>query len=140
MSTVLHDVTPRGDHPSAIGEPAAEHPGLWSVVQRAHHARLIYPGGPDYRSLIVDYEVDGCGIEVELPMRDVVPGDLDECVVTMEILDDYLSMTVEHVHVVGRVQEWDGGAPGARCALGRPGVSGRVYTVVVRMLALHGEG
>jgi hypothetical protein len=138
MSAVLHDATP-GNRPSAVGEPAAENPGLWSIVQRAHHARLIYPGGPDYRSLIVDYEVDGCGIEVELPMRDVVPGDLDECVVTMEILDDYLSMMVEHVHI-GRVQEWDGGAPGARCTLGRPGVSGRVYTVVVRMLALHGEG
>jgi len=84
--------------------------------------------------------VDGCGIDVELPMRDVVPGDLDERVVTMEILDDYLSMTVEHVHIVGRVQEWDGGAPGARCALGRAGVSGRAYTVAVRLLELHGEG
>ena len=139
MSTVLHDATP-GDHLSTIGELAAEHPGLWSVVQRAHHARLIYSGGPDYRSLIVDYQVDGCGIDIELPMRDVVPGDLDERVVTMEILDDYLSMTVEHVHIVGRVQAWDGGAPGARCALGRRGVSGRAYTVAVRLLGLHGEG
>ena len=72
-------------------------------------------------------------------MLDVVPGDLDERVVTMEILDDYLSMTVEHVQVVGRVQEWDGGAPGARCALGRYGVAGRAYTVAVRPLALHSE-
>src|SRR6187402_1126049 len=110
MSIVLHDATPRVDHLSAIGEPAVEHPGLWLVVQRAHHARLVYSGGPDCRSLIVDYEVDGCGIKVELPIREVVPGDLDDRVVTMEILDDYLSMTIEHVHVVGRVQEWDGGA------------------------------
>ena len=139
MSAVLHNATP-GDHLSTVGELTAEHPGLWSVVQRAHHARLIYSGGPDYRSLIVDYRVDGCGIDVELPMRDVVPGDLDERVVTMEILDDYLSMTVEHVQIVGRVQEWDGGAPGARCALGRAGVSGRAYTVAVRLLELHGEG
>ena len=64
MSTVLYDVTP-GNRLSAIGESAVENPGLWSVVQRAHHARLIYPGGPDYRSLIVDYEVDGSGIEVD---------------------------------------------------------------------------
>jgi len=69
----------------------------------------------------VDYEVDGWGIEVEQPMREVVPGDLDERVVTMEILDYYLSMTVEHVHLYGRVQEWDGGAPGARCVRGGPG-------------------
>jgi hypothetical protein len=122
-----------------MGEPAAEHPGLWSVVQRAHHARLICSGGPDDRSLIVDYEVDGLGIEVELPMRDVVPGDLDERVVTMEILNDYLAMTAEHVHLVGRVQKWNGAAPGARCVQGRTGTEGRAYTVAVRLLELHGE-
>ena len=106
-------------------------------MQRAHHARLIYSCGPDCRSLIVVYEVDGCGVKVELPIREVVPGDLDERVVTMEILDDYLSMTVEHVHVVGRVRAWDGGAAGARRGLGGAGFP---YTVVVRLLALHGEG
>ncbi len=140
MSTVFDEVRPRGNHRSAIGEPAAENPGLWSVVQRAHRARLICSGGPDYRSLIVDYQVDGCGIEVELPMRDVVPGDLDDRVVTMEILDDYLAMTAEHVHVVGRVQTWDGGAAGARRVRARSGPPGRACTVAVRLLELHGEG
>jgi len=140
MSAVFDEVRPRGNHRSAIGEPATEHPGLWSVVQRAHHARLIYSGGPDYRSLIVDYQVDGCGIDVELPIRDVVPGDLDERVVTMEILDDYLSLTVEHVHVVGRVQEWDGGAAGARRAQGRSRVPGRVHFIAVQPLTLQAEG
>ena len=137
MSTVLHEARPRQNHRSASGEPAIEYPGLWSVVQRGHHARLTYSGGPDYRSWIVDYKVDGCGIEVALPMQDVAPGDLDEEVVTMEILDDYLAMTVEQVQLVGRVQEWDGGAPGARCVLGGPGGPG--YTIAVRLLALHSE-
>jgi len=140
MSTVLHDAKPQGNPRSTISEPAAEHPGLWSVVQRAHHARLICSGGPDYRSFIVDYEVDGCGIEVELPMREVVPGDLDGRVVTMEILDDYLSLTVEHVHVVGRVQEWDGGAAGARRARGRSRVPGGVHFIAVQPLTLQAEG
>ena len=139
MSTVLHEVRPGGTHQSAIGEPAADHPGLWSVVQRAHRARLIYPDGPDYRCLIVDYAVAGWGIEVDLPMREVAAGDLDEREVIMEILDDYLSMTVEQVHLVGRVQQWDGAAPGARCVLGRPGAPGRAYVIAVRLLALHGE-
>ena len=140
MSIALPDATPAVNHGSAIGEPATEHPRLWSVVQRAHRARLICSGGPDYRSLIVDYEVDGCGIEVELPMRDVVPGDLDERVVTMEILDEYLSLTVEHVHVVGRVQEWDGVAAGARRAHGRSRVPGRVHFIAVQPLTLQAEG
>jgi hypothetical protein len=139
MSTELHQARPGGNHQSALGEPAAEHPGLWSVVQRAHRARLIYSDGPDYRCLIVDYDVYGWGIEVELPMREVAPGDLDEREVTMEILDHYLSMTVEHVHLFGRVQRWDGAAPGARCLLGRPGAPGRTYVIAVRLLALHGE-
>ncbi len=139
MSSVLDDATPRGNSRSASAEPATEYPGLWSIVQQAHHARLIYPGGPDYRSLIVDYQVDGCGIEVELAMRDVVPGDLDGRVVTMEILDDYLSMTVEHLHVVARVQERDGDAEGAHSALGGSRDPGRAYTIVVRPLALACE-
>jgi hypothetical protein len=57
----------------------------------------------------------------------------------MEILDDYLAMTVEQVHLIGRVQHWDRGAPGARCALSGPGGPGPGYTIAVRLLALQSE-
>jgi hypothetical protein len=139
MSTVLHDASPRRDHRPGIGEPAVDHPGLWSVVRRAHHAKLSYPSGPDYRSLIVDYVVDGSSIEVEVQMRDALPGDLDERVVTMEILDDYLSMTVEHLQVVGGVHERVGGEFGVPGGPGRPGVSGRAFTIAVQPMALYGD-
>jgi len=140
MSIALQEAKPRGKHGSATGGPAAEHPGLWSVVQRARPARLIYPGGPDYRSLIVDYEVNGWGVEVVVPMRDVVPGDLDERDVTMGILDDYLAMTAEHVRLVGRVQEWDGATSGARGVLAAgPGVPVRAYTIAAWLLSLNSD-
>jgi len=67
-------------------------------------------------------------------MRDVVLGDLDERVVTMEMLDDYLSATIEQVHIVGRVQEWDGGAG---CTL-RTGQGRGVGTRVHRCCATAG--
>jgi hypothetical protein len=139
MSTVLQDAMRPLDHVPPMTEPALDDPGLWSVVQQAHHARLVYPGGPDYRCLIVDYEVDGWAIDVELPIRDMVPGDLDERTVTLEILDDYLSMTVEHVSVVGRVLEWGGSVASLHRAPGRSAMTDRAFTIAVRPIALHRE-
>ena len=83
--------------------------------------------------------MDGSGIEVEVQMRDALPGDLDERVVTMEILDDYLSMTVEHLQVVGRVHERVGGEFGVPGGPGRPGVPGRAFTIAVQPMALYGD-
>lgn len=139
MTTMLHNTRLVGDRGSTGGEPAAQNPGLWSVVQRAHHARLIYPGGPDYRCLIVDYVVAGSGIELEVPVRDVIPGELDDRVITLEILDDYLSSTVEHVHVVGRVLEGDHGAAGVGRVRGWSGMPRSVFVVAVLPLELQTE-
>ena len=76
----------------------------WSVVQRHHRACLDFPGGPGYNRLIVDYGTVGGEIILTVPPDEVVSGGLDERVVTLEILNDYLSPTVEHVRLTGRAE------------------------------------
>lgn len=76
----------------------------WSVVQRHHRASLDFPGGPGYHRLIVDYGTVGSEIVLSVPADEVVSSGLDERVVTLEILNDYLSPTVEHVRLTGRAE------------------------------------
>jgi hypothetical protein len=87
------------------GPPGCDHHELWSVVRDCHHARLSYPEGPDYHHrLIVDYRTDGEMITVELPITEVRPEDLHQRLISLEILDEYLSVTAEHVQLTGRAE------------------------------------
>jgi hypothetical protein len=81
-----------------------EHPEWWSVVRRCHRARLSYPGGPGFRHLIVEYRTTGATLTIELPLAESSCGDLDERLVDLEILDEYLSMSVGHVQLTGRAE------------------------------------
>ncbi|HEY5978821.1 MAG TPA: hypothetical protein VIT41_04220 [Microlunatus sp.] len=73
-------------------------------MRRSHRARLSYPGGPGYRHLIVEYRTTGATLTIELPLTESSCGDLDERLVDLEILDEYLSMSVGHVQVTGRAE------------------------------------
>ncbi len=118
-----------------------EHPEWWSVVRRCHRARLSYPGGPGYRHLIVEYRTTGATLTIELPLAESSCGDLDERLVDLEILDEYLSMTVGHVQVTGRAEIATSPAP--RTVSRQPlwAVVGQSrFTIVVTPVCVDGGG
>ena len=123
-----------GDH------AVREHPEWWSVVRRCHRARLSYPGGPGYRHLIVEYRTTGATLTIELPLTESSCGDLDERLVDLEILDEYLSMSVGHVQVTGRAEIATPPAP--RTVSNQPSwaLAGRSrFTIVVTPVCVDGD-
>ena len=116
-----------------------EPPEWWSVVRRCHRARLSYPGGPGYRHLIVEYRTTAATLTIDLPLTESSCADLDERLVDLEILDEYLSMSVDHVQVTGRAEIATPPAP--RTVGSQPlwAVAGRSrFTIVVTPVCVDG--
>lgn len=81
-----------------------DHPQLWSIVRQHHRAHLSFTGGPDCRRMIVEYQADGHTIMVKLPMGEAHLERMDGCRISLEILDEYLSVVPTRVQVIGRVE------------------------------------
>ncbi len=90
-------------------------PSWWRVPR---WAEVVRPAASGYHHLIVEYRTTGATLTIELPFTESSCGDLDERLVDLEILDEYLSMSVGHVQVTGRAERVT--PPGPRTASGRP--------------------
>jgi hypothetical protein len=90
-------------------------PSWWRVPR---WAEVVRPAASGYHHLIVEYRTTGATLTIELPFTESSCGDLDERLVDLEILDEYLSMSVGHVQVTGRAERVT--PPGPRTANGRP--------------------
>jgi hypothetical protein len=76
----------------------------WSTVEAHHWACLDCCCGADYHRLIVEYEtVDGT-ITLVVPSGEVGSSALDDRLVTLEVLDQYLSPVADHLVLAGRAE------------------------------------
>jgi hypothetical protein len=65
-------------------------PSWWRVPR---WAEVVRPAASGYHHLIVEYRTTGATLTIELPFTESSCGDLDERLVDLEILDEYLSMS-----------------------------------------------